>query len=114
MGYKREAVIQTMCTIDEYRQEGDRLLVGGVAFAGSRGIRQVQVRADDSEWSNAEIEPALSRYSWIRYKAALAVSNNVSRIQARAMDGNGIWQAEEEIPMFPGGVAGPTVRKLSI
>lgn len=114
MGYKREAVVQTMCAIDECRREGNRLLVGGIAFAGSRGIRQVQVRADDGEWKDAEMEPAVGRYCWSRYKAALAVSKNVSQVQARAMDGNGVWQAEQEIPMFPGGVAGPTVRKLSI
>lgn len=114
MGYAREAAVHTMCAIDELREEGGRLLMGGVAFAGSRGIRRVQVRAGGGEWTDAELEPAVSKYSWTRYKASVASAPGITQVQARAMDGDGRWQAEEEIPMFPGGVAGPTVRKLSV
>lgn len=114
MGYMRDAVVHTMSTIDEVRREGDRLLVGGVAFAGSRGIRRVQVRIDGGDWKEAEIEPAYSKYSWVRYRASVEATPGAAEAEARAMDGNGTWQSEKEIPMFPGGVAGPTVRKLSI
>lgn len=114
MGYARDAAVHTMCAIDAVREEGGRLLVGGVAFAGSRGIRKVQVRADGGEWTDAELEPASSKYSWTRYKSSLAAARGAVRIEARAMDGDGAWQAERETPLFPNGVAGPTVRKLSI
>jgi hypothetical protein len=35
------------------------------------------------------------------------------RVQARAMDGRGQWQADAESPLFPDGVKGPTIRKVS-
>jgi hypothetical protein len=35
-------------------------------------------------------------------------------VEARAQDGNGAWQLDVETPLFPSGVGGPTVRKLSI
>jgi hypothetical protein len=114
MGYTREAAIHTMCTIDEFRRDGDTLRLGGVAFAGSRGIRQVQVRVANGNWVEATLESAYSKYSWTRYKAELPAPPAGTLVQARAMDGEGKWQAETEIPMFPGGVAGPTVRKLSL
>lgn len=114
MGYTREAAIHTMCTIDEFRRDGDTLRLGGVAFAGSRGIRQVQVRVANGDWVEATLEPAYSKYSWTRYKAELPAPPAGTVVQARAMDGEGKWQSETEIPMFPGGVAGPTVRKLNL
>lgn len=114
MGYTREAVTHTMCSIDNLRIEQGQVLLGGVAFAGSRGIRKVQVRVDEGEWLDAELEPALSPYSWVRYRATLPANDGANVVQARAMDGSGAWQSDREIPMFPGGVAGPTVRKLSI
>jgi hypothetical protein len=103
-----------MCSIDNLRIEQGQVLLGGVAFAGSRGIRKVQVRVDEGEWLDAELEPALSPYSWVRYRATLPANDGANVVQARAMDGSGAWQSDREIPMFPGGVAGPTVRKLSI
>ncbi|MDZ7637144.1 MAG: molybdopterin-dependent oxidoreductase [Bryobacterales bacterium] len=114
MGYTREAFVYTMSTIDELQRAGDRVQFGGVAFAGSRGIRKVEVRVGGGEWSQAEMEPALAKYSWVRYKADLPVSPDASVLEVRAMDGDGAWQTEKVIPMFPSGVAGPTTRKLPV
>lgn len=113
MGYSREAPVHTMSTIDTVRRQGDSLLVGGIAFAGSRGIRKVEVRADQGDWQPTEMEAAHSPYSWVRYRGAVPNQPRPATVQARAMDGTGAWQAEQIVKMFPAGVAGPTVRKLS-
>jgi hypothetical protein len=34
-------------------------------------------------------------------------------VEARAQDGDGAWQDAVESPLFPAGVGGPTVRKVS-
>jgi len=56
----------------------------------------------------------LSLYSWTRWMVELDAPSGASLVEARAQDGNGAWQLDVETPLFPGGVGGPTVRKLSI
>ncbi|MCU0226328.1 MAG: molybdopterin-dependent oxidoreductase [Bryobacterales bacterium] len=112
MGYEREAPVHTMCSIDNVTREAGRLLCGGIAFAGSRGIQRVQVRLGEAEWVDAELETGLSALSWVRYRAELADLADAATLQARAQDGAGAWQSETIVPMFPAGVAGPTIRKL--
>jgi len=88
--------------------------VGGVSYAGSRGIKAVEVRLDVGPWIPAEMENPLSLYSWTRWMVELDAPSGASLVEARAQDGNGAWQLDVETPLFPGGVGGPTVRKLSI
>ncbi len=112
MGYEREAPVHTMCSIDNVKREQGRLLCGGIAFAGSRGIQRVQVRLGDGDWVDAELEAGLAPLSWVRYRAELTDDPNAPTLQARAVDGEGNWQSDKIVPMFPAGVAGPTIRKL--
>ncbi|MBL8179504.1 MAG: molybdopterin-dependent oxidoreductase [Bryobacterales bacterium] len=113
MGYTKEPVIHTCSHIDRVLATADGLLVGGVAFAGSRGIRTVRVRADEGEWAPAEMEQPLSSYTWTRWRALIPV-RTASVVEAQAQDGLGYWQARQETPLFPNGVAGPTVRRVSL
>jgi DMSO/TMAO reductase YedYZ molybdopterin-dependent catalytic subunit len=112
MGYTKEPVIHTMSYIDRVRPDNGSLLLGGVAFAGLRGIRRVQVRADAGPWVDAQLETPMSRHTWTRWKAALPVAR-AEFVQSRAQDGDGNWQADVEKPLFPDGVAGPTIKRLS-
>ncbi len=113
MGYTKEPVIHTCSYIDRVLATADGLLAGGVAFAGSRGIRTVRVRADEGEWAPAEMEQPLSSYTWTRWRALIPV-RTASVVEAQAQDGLGNWQARQETPLFPNGVAGPTVRRVSL
>lgn len=112
MGYTKEPVVHTGCFIDRVRREGTRLRVGGVAFAGIRGVRRVEVRAGGGPWVEAELETPMARYTWTRWKAVLEAPR-AEYVQARAQDGEGRWQAEIEKPLFPDGVAGPTIRRIA-
>jgi DMSO/TMAO reductase YedYZ molybdopterin-dependent catalytic subunit len=111
MGYTKEPDVHTMSFFDRVRREEGRLLLGGVAFAGLRGIQRVEVRADNGPWTPVTLEEPLSRYTLTRWKGELfAASAQV--LEARALDGAGQWQAVQERPLFPDGVSGPTVKKL--
>lgn len=112
MGYRKEPVIHTMSYIDRVRPQNGSLQLGGVAFAGTRGIRSVQVRADNGPWVDAILETPMARFTWTRWKATLPVAR-AEFVQARAQDGDGNWQADVEKPLFPDGVAGPTIKRLS-
>jgi DMSO/TMAO reductase YedYZ molybdopterin-dependent catalytic subunit len=112
MGYTKEPRVHTMSYIDRAVRDGDRIRAGGIAFAGNRGIRRVLVRADGGGWHEARLEPPLSPYAWTRWRADLAAPS-VTLIEAKALDGEGNWQASEEGPLFPSGVKGPTIRRIS-
>ncbi len=111
MGYTKEPVVHTMSYFDRVRRAGDGVVVGGVSFAGMRGVRQVQVRAGQGSWVDAELDTPLSPYSLTRWKARLTAPG-ATMVEARAMDGDGRWQAVREKPLFPDGVSGPTIKKL--
>ncbi|MBL8218376.1 MAG: molybdopterin-dependent oxidoreductase [Bryobacterales bacterium] len=113
MGYTKEPVIHTCSHIDRVIRGDDGLLVGGVSFAGSRGIRNVQVRADDGAWTSADLEQPLSPFTWTRWRVLIPV-RTATVVEAQAQDGLGNWQAGQETPLFPNGVAGPTVRRVSL
>lgn len=112
MGYTKEPVIHTMSYIDRVRPDNGVLRLGGVAFGGLRGIRRVQVRAGAGPWVDAQLETPMSRHTWTRWKATLPVAR-AEFVQSRAQDGDGNWQADVEKPLFPDGVAGPTIKRLS-
>ena len=112
MGYTKEPVIHTMSYFDRVRRAGDGLVVGGVSFAGLRGVRQVQIRAGQGSWVEADLDTPVSPYALTRWKARISAPG-ATMVEARAMDGAGRWQAVEERPLFPDGVAGPTIKKLS-
>jgi DMSO/TMAO reductase YedYZ molybdopterin-dependent catalytic subunit len=112
MGYTKEPVVHTGCFIDRVRRENGTLRLGGVAYAGIRGVQRVQVRADGGPWVEAQLETPMARYTWTRWKAALDAPR-AEFVQARAQDGEGRWQAEQEKPLFPDGVAGPTIKRVT-
>ncbi len=112
MGYTKEPVVHTMSYIDRVRPNGDSLLVGGVSFAGLRGIGRVQIRADQGPWTDCDLEQPISPYTWTRWKSRVPVAG-AALVEARAQDGTGRWQADRESPIFPDGVKGPTIKKLS-
>ena len=113
MGYTKEPVVKIASFIDKAKRDGNKIRVGGVSYAGSRGIQAVEVRVGGGKWMPATMEKTLSPYTWTRWVAELENVPDAATVEARAQDGTGAWQLEEETPLFPSGVGGPTVRKLS-
>jgi DMSO/TMAO reductase YedYZ molybdopterin-dependent catalytic subunit len=108
LGYTNEPVINIASHIDQMRREGQYIEIGGVSFAGSRGIRAVRVRANNGPWQPATLEPALSPYTWTRWTARLAALPGVV-VEANAQDYAGRWQSLTEGNPFPNGLTGPTI-----
>jgi DMSO/TMAO reductase YedYZ molybdopterin-dependent catalytic subunit len=111
-GWNPDAIVQTMSRIDTPPDGAvlgsSTVAVGGIAFAGSRGIRRVEVSTDGgATWNTASVEPTpdpdtwrLWRYSWRparpgRYSLAV-----------RAIDGTGRIQTATTTDTFPAGATG--------
>jgi DMSO/TMAO reductase YedYZ molybdopterin-dependent catalytic subunit len=93
---------------------GRRASVGGIAFAGTRGVSKVQVSIDNGvTWIDASIKEPLSPYSWVLWAAELSLPNGGSqqqqqnvRLRVRATDKAGNVQTSEIREPFPDGSTG--------
>jgi DMSO/TMAO reductase YedYZ molybdopterin-dependent catalytic subunit len=111
-GWDREALVQTVARIDTpmhtARVPGPRLEVGGVAFAGSRGISRVEASADGgATWRDARTRRPLGSSTWVQWGVAWDdVSPGTHLVLARATDGTGAMQTAQENGSFPRGARG--------
>jgi DMSO/TMAO reductase YedYZ molybdopterin-dependent catalytic subunit len=83
------------------------LAVGGVAFAGNRGIQSVEISTDQGQtWLSAQVKPGLSGNSWQLWRTDVQVDRATKEIRVRATDGQGRPQTREAAPPFPSGATG--------
>ena len=108
-----EAVVKTGSWITnpqtgDVLRVGQRLTMKGFAFAGSRGIRHVEVSTNGGDtWELTHLAPPLSPYSWVFWTYHWEPSRAGDyRIKARATDGTGAVQIAEETTPFPDGASG--------
>ena len=86
--------------------------IGGVAFAGDRGISLVEVSTDGGvTWMPADLDPAQSPLSWVLWTFPWTPPGGGSyRIVAKATEGTpgspGNAQESDPAPPFPNGAAG--------
>ena len=92
-GWSRDGRVSTSSAVDVVRARDGMLDVGGVAFAGARGVAKVEVRIDDGDWHDARIRRPLSNVSWVVWRATLPSSAGDHRITVRAVDGRGDVQS---------------------
>ena len=71
----------------------------GVAFAGERGIKQVEVSLNNgTQWHKAEfVGPDLGINAWRVFQYPVELPTGEHRVFCRAQDGDGEWQPRERI-----------------
>ncbi|HEX6288285.1 MAG TPA: molybdopterin-dependent oxidoreductase [Herpetosiphonaceae bacterium] len=108
-GWSNPAVVQTTSVVDTaggISLENGVVPLGGIAFAGSRGIQRVEVRIDEGEWSAATLEPAESPIQWRRWRWDWPATPGRHMVTVRAMDGAGELQTEGIADPHPDGATG--------
>lgn len=82
--------------------------IGGVAFAGDRGISRVEVSTDGgATWRPATLRPPKSGLTWVLWTFPWSPPSGGSyRIVARAFEGDGTPQEASPSPPFPNGASG--------
>jgi DMSO/TMAO reductase YedYZ molybdopterin-dependent catalytic subunit len=89
--------------------------VSGVAFAGTRGIRRVEISTDDgTSWSIASLVPPLSDQTWVVWHWLWhPAAPGLYTLRARATDGTGALQTGVDRGTVPDGATGwPAVHVL--
>ncbi|MDA1095789.1 MAG: molybdopterin-dependent oxidoreductase [Chloroflexi bacterium] len=101
------SVIDTVATDAVYEQDGQMLVpVGGIAFAGARGISKVEVKVGRGEWQEASLRTPLSETTWVLWRYDWPFEPGVHRFEVRCVDGTGEPQIERARGNRPSGATG--------
>ena len=109
-GWSMDARPQIISIIDAVTPAGDdggAVTVGGIAWAGDRGIQQVEIQIDDGVWSAAKLRlPALSPLTWVQWRSDMPALPGRHTFRVRATDGTGTLQISEAADPAPNGATG--------
>jgi DMSO/TMAO reductase YedYZ molybdopterin-dependent catalytic subunit len=110
-GWQAGAGVQTTARFDTRPanvRSSQPLLLGGIAFAGDRGISRVEVSTDNgASWQPAALEAPLDSDTWVRWSYVWTPPSPARyQLVVRAIDGKG--KAQEGLPndSFPFGATG--------
>ncbi|HCB48724.1 MAG TPA: molybdopterin-binding oxidoreductase, partial [Chloroflexi bacterium] len=99
------SVIDTVATDDP--SEDGLIPIGGIAWAGERGISKVELQFDDDSWVEATLRtPPLSPLTWVQWRYDWDAIPGSYDIRVRATDGMGQLQIEDVSPVRPDGATG--------
>jgi DMSO/TMAO reductase YedYZ molybdopterin-dependent catalytic subunit len=110
---KATSVIDTVA-VDNVIDTGDERLVpiGGIAYAGNRGISKVEVQVDGGEWRETQLRTPLSGLTWVLWRYDWPFNAGTHTFAVRCADGNGDLQVIEASMPHPSGATGVhTVRR---
>lgn len=121
-GWDAEARVRATSVIDTVATEAvvtdesgrRRVPVGGIAYAGARGIERVEVRVDDGPWREARLRPPLSDLTWVVWRYDWAFEAGEHTLAVRCVDGRGTPQIEAREPVRPAGATGLSSENVSI
>ncbi|MAT98328.1 MAG: molybdopterin-binding oxidoreductase [Anaerolineaceae bacterium] len=110
-GWSEEARPKVISIIDnvavDQRLDNGRIPIGGIAWAGDRGIQRVEVQVDDGEWQAAQLRlPPLSTLTWVQWRYDWPAASGEHTFRVRATDGEGTLQIGEESDVRPDGATG--------
>ena len=101
---------------DATLHHGTPVELAGVAFAGIRGIKEVQWSMDGgTTWHPARLTPPLSPLTWVLWTAQWTPTRSGNATLAvRAKDGSGAWQTSTVNDSFPRGATGYHLVPVSV
>ena len=105
---KATSVIDTVA-VDSVIEDGDRKLIpiGGIAYAGARGISRVEVLVDNEpEWRIADLRTPLSDVSWVIWRLDWPFKEGRHNFQVRCVEADGTPQIKFAAPTRPDGATG--------
>ena len=121
-GWDKDAVARATSVIDTVavdavyeNEDGARVVpIGGIAWAGDRGISKVEVRIDSGEWTEAALRAPISDRTWQLWRYDWAFSEGSHTFEVRCYEGDGTPQIETPAPVRPGGATGIHSRRATV
>ncbi len=93
---------------DDKVQRGQTIEMGGIAYAGHRGIQKVELSVDGGKtWQEAQLQPRLSQDAWVLWNWKWTpASTGKYTLVCRATDGTGAVQTDQMQGTVPNGAKG--------
>jgi DMSO/TMAO reductase YedYZ molybdopterin-dependent catalytic subunit len=122
-GWSNDATVQTVTFVRvpadgatvSLSRNGGSVILGGVAFAGNRGISKVEVSVDGGNtWREATLKPPSSDLSWVLWAYEWDPGPGNYVVYARATDGGGALQTSAQSDTFPSGATGYVMSTVSV
>ena len=112
---KAVSVIDTVAVDDLVERDGQTLIpVGGIAFAGARGISRVEVQVNNGPWEAAQLRTPLSETTWVIWRYDWPFQKGKHTFAVRCVENDGTPQIEENRGNRPSGATGIHRRKTSL
>lgn len=109
-GWDSEAPIKVQSRIDTPRPlesvDPGRVVIGGTAWAQTRGIDRVEVQIDNGGWQDAVLADELNDITWRQWHLVWEATSGRHTITVRATDRDGVVQVEERSTPMPNGATG--------
>ncbi len=111
-GWSLLAVPQTLSNIDRdtlARRDAaaQTVSLGGIAYAGDRGISKVEVQVDSEPWAEAELRaPPLSPLTWVQWRFDWPAQPGRHIARVRTYEGDGRPQRTADSAPHPDGATG--------
>jgi hypothetical protein len=109
-GWDHKATPQTTSVVDTIAvdaPEDGKIPIGGIAWAGARGIEKVEVQIDEGEWLPADLRnPPYSKLCWVQWRYDWVAESGSHLVKVRAVDGEGKAQKEYFSEPHPSGSTG--------
>ena len=110
------SVVDTVAIDSVIEREDERLIpIGGIAFAGARGVSRVEVRVDgDGPWHEARLRSPLSDTTWVIWRYDWPFEAGRHTFEVRAVESDGTPQKTGVNPARPSGATGIHSRQASL
>jgi DMSO/TMAO reductase YedYZ molybdopterin-dependent catalytic subunit len=112
-GWSPTAVVRSTSVIDTvasdaiYQDNGTYIVpIGGMAWAGARGISKVELSINGGEWVEAQLRSPLSERTWVIWRYDWAFSEGEHNFLVRCFEADGTMQIEEKNGTRPDGATG--------
>jgi DMSO/TMAO reductase YedYZ molybdopterin-dependent catalytic subunit len=109
-GWSDSAEVQTLSRIDTKeatKLEDGSYAIGGVAFAGIRGVNKVEISIDNGlTWNETDLKPAMNELTWNLWTYQWQANPGNYDVLVRATDGAGTLQDPEVRRPLPDGATG--------
>lgn len=101
------SVVDTVAATESFVRDGVTYIpLGGIAYAGDRGIRTVEVSVDGGNWLPAALKEPLGDNTWVLWRFDWPFAEGAHSFEVRCMDGDGARQRTDVTPQRPDGATG--------
>lgn len=112
-GWSVDALVNTVSVVDTVAtdsilkvDDGFIVPVGGIAYAGAKGISKVEVSVNGDEWQEAQLRQPLSEVTWVLWRYDWAFQEGSYTFAVRTYDESGTLQSLESRGTRPDGATG--------